>query len=191
MINLPNKTRIAGALLMIEDCLRSQQLAEFYIVMRLAYSLSFHSQGDRPEVRAEMFYCLSTTKVHYKNATTFEVVDLEKDWPAATPFKDLPRKRMTIDKNETSYPQMTEHSVILVSYFQDSFEEYFVDMNGDRLDAMIANPLFAAFLGDIEVLHEEDGKELVERTKQLFKDEMNKVARKVPTANETTEDLSD
>eukprot|EP00986_Skeletonema_menzelii_P010506 scaffold5115_cov146-Skeletonema_menzelii.AAC.6 len=215
MINLPNKTRIAGVLLMIEDCLRSvhalrfyslqctnfyhlclspaewQQLAEFHAVMSIAYSLSFHSQSDRPEVGAEMFYRLSTTKVHYENATTFEVVDIEKDWPATTPFKDLPRKKMTIDKNETSYPQMTENSVILVSRFQDSFEEYFGEVNDDRLVAMISNPLFVAFLGDIEVLREEDGKELVERAKQLFKDEMKKVARKVPTANETTEDSSD
>eukprot|EP00957_Ditylum_brightwellii_P059183 4491768-Ditylum_brightwellii.AAC.1 len=68
MINLPNKTHIAEVLLMIEDCFRSvhalrfyclqcssfyqlclsptewQQLAEFYAVMSLAYSLSFHSQ---------------------------------------------------------------------------------------------------------------------------------------------------
>lgn len=215
MINLPNKTRIAGVLLMIEDCLRSvhslrryslqctnfydyclspaewQQLAEFYAVMSLAYSLSFHSQGDRPEVASEMFYRLSTTKLHYETTTTFEVVDLEKDWPATTPFKDLPRKKMTIDKNDTSYHKMTENSAILVSRFQVSFEEYFGDVNGDRLVAMIANPLFAAFLGDIEVLREDDGEELVERAKQLYIDEMKRVARKVPTANETTEDSSD
>ena len=121
MITIPNCTCFAGALLLIQDLLRSMHALHFYAtkhgdfesenlllaewkilvefegIMRKAHELCFIVQGRRPEIAAELIVLLTLLKVHYEEGNVFYVIDTscEKSWPATTPFRDLPRFKMT------------------------------------------------------------------------------------------------
>ena len=99
MITLSNTTRVAGALLLIQDSIQSmhalchyitksgnfepknlthaewKQVVKFEAIMRRAHLLCFDSQGDHMEVATEMILQLALLKVHYEEDTMYDVVD--------------------------------------------------------------------------------------------------------------------
>ena len=121
MITIPNTTCVAGALLLVQDTIPSmyalcfyvtkrgsfgsknlllwewKQVTEFGAIMRKAHEICFIAQGNYVEVSTEMILLLTLVKVHYKEGSEFDGIDTscEKDWPATTTFKDLPRVKIT------------------------------------------------------------------------------------------------
>ena len=124
MIKLPNDTRVAGALLLIQDALRSlfalryfatvnegldkmmikpeqwRQLAQFEAIMRPGMKLCFDVQGDRPEIAGETVLALAILKSDFAEENIYKVVDVDAaGWSADTPFNSLPMVEMTNDPN--------------------------------------------------------------------------------------------
>jgi hypothetical protein len=216
MINMPATTRVSGALLLIQDFLRSmhallfyatktdgfesiclarsqcKQLAEFEAIMRKAHLLGFQVQTDRPEVAAELPLLLTLLITHYTEDTEYEVVDTSQDWSPSTKFEDLPRRTMTICEDDASddMPLMSSNSRVLVEKYIQSYEEYFGEgkVNPDRLLAQITHP----FLGtdgfdELEILRPDDGKDLRTQAKDLLKNEILGRIKHVQTTSSTTE----
>jgi hypothetical protein len=118
---LPNSTRIAGVLLVIQHALRSmhalrlyasdctalenkiltlaqwEQMAQFESVIRKAMYFCFDVQGNRVEIAGEMPLTLLVLWANYKYKKEYDVVDVNsKDkWTADTSFDNLPRVKMT------------------------------------------------------------------------------------------------
>ena len=203
VLRIPNETRVAGVLLLLQDLLCSfhticeyghkctafsslvltrrqwQQLAEFEAIIRAAYTLCFESQGDRPEVSAEMTYRLANVNMTYQDETRFNVVNLNAaKWPATTPFNDLPTVHMTTDAGQDpELSPMSDHSVELTGRLVTSYEEYFSEPNLDRCAAMIAHPLFAGSgFEELKIIREEegDGDTLFEAASEFFLEAMVK-----------------
>lgn len=122
---IPNSTRVAGALLLIQDLLRLihaldyfsckcekykklqlnrdqwRQLAQFESIMRPAMVICFDSQGDRPEIAGEMVLAIILIHANYKQERFYDVVDVDRKggWQPNKKFHELPRVRMTTDRN--------------------------------------------------------------------------------------------
>ena len=122
-VQLPNHTRIAGVLILIQGSLRSMhalfqysasytplrakllssqqwaQLAQFEAIMYRGFRLCFESQGHRIEIAGEMILAIIIARSEYKFGKKYEVIDTEatEGWPATTPCHKLPRITMTID----------------------------------------------------------------------------------------------
>lgn len=78
---------------------------------------------------------------------------------------------------------MHEHAIELAARHVESFDEYFAQIPGDRLLAMMVHPLLATrgFADIIKLLDDElndDGAQLLERAKKLLYDQIVKVARR-------------
>ena len=140
MVPLPNHTRIGGALILIQACLRSmspmlyyatvsstfdskclrrhewKQLAQFEAVMRRGMLHCFDCQGDRPEIAGEMVLALLELQADYEFDPVYEVVDIDsiKKWTADKPFEKLPRIKMTTDSTHDTIPTMSCASIELV-----------------------------------------------------------------------------
>ena len=120
MINLPNDTRVAGALLMIQDTLRSmcalryyasrctalerimigreqwRQLAQFEAIMTPGMKLCFDVQGDRAEIAGETVLVLTMLKVDFEEQHVWSVVNVDANgWNVSDPFHTLPMVKMT------------------------------------------------------------------------------------------------
>ena len=120
VVNLPGGTRVGEKMLLYQDLLRSmhamryfatvsedyekishsraewRQIAQFESVTRRALQLCFATQGNRPEIAAEMPLVIAELKFEYRFAPTYDVVDVDADaWEATTPFQELPRIEMT------------------------------------------------------------------------------------------------
>ena len=125
VVSLPNGTRVGGALLLIQNLLRSvsalryystmcdpfeklnltrdewRQLSQFEAIMRKSLLLCFDTQGDRPEIAAEIVLTIAELKSQYLYTDTYEVVNVDNgSWEATTLFKDLPRVTMTTNKEK-------------------------------------------------------------------------------------------
>ena len=118
--DLPNDTRVAGALNLIRDALRHafamqcyaetndafankvlskrewKQLAEFEAIMSPSGAFCFTSQSDRLEAFGETVIELLRMKDVYDNETVYEVVDMtsRSEWSADTPLDSLPRIKL-------------------------------------------------------------------------------------------------
>lgn len=129
---IPNKTRVAGALLIVQGSLRSmhslryytlecssfqkmflnrdewRQLAQFEAVMKPAMLLCFYAQGDRPEIAAEMVLVVIHLMMKYKYLDEYEVVDVtsSEHWTAMTPFHELPVIKMTTSPDKARLSKM-------------------------------------------------------------------------------------
>lgn len=206
-ISLPNSTRVAGAWLLIQDTLRSKhslelfahinskfrevflcqndwkQLAQFEAIMRAGMSLCFDTQSDRVEVAGEMVLALIMTMKAFEFDKTYEVVDLvgDEEWPANTPFRDLPKIKMTVDFElavKEKLPMMTDESIVLISKYQQAFKEYFDQFSDMRLLALGVNPLLATEgFKDIKALLGKEGKDLIRRAKKLVEDLVNEFTK--------------
>ena len=119
--SLPAKTRVAGAFLVHQDSLRSMHAWRFYAnrcdkferlcpiraqwrnvaqyesVMRVGGNMCFQSQQDRVETSGEMVLAVVLLKANYVDQKVYDVVDVDQEWKATTPFSELPRVQMTID----------------------------------------------------------------------------------------------
>jgi hypothetical protein len=121
--SLPCTTRVAGALIVHQQSLRSMHawrfyssccdgfeallptraqwrcIAQFEAVMRSGMALCFHSQKDRVETAGEMVLALVELSANYQSHDVYEVVHVDGDaWLATTSFDDIPRVKMTISK---------------------------------------------------------------------------------------------
>ena len=123
--DLPNDTRVGGSYNLLRDALRSmfalcyyaeqnrmfyginlskaqwKQIAQFVAIMSRSVNICFVSQKDRVETAGEMIIELIRLKEYYDCTEIYEVVDVnsKKEWPADTPFKDLPRVKMAISED--------------------------------------------------------------------------------------------
>eukprot|EP00984_Skeletonema_dohrnii_P009246 scaffold3526_cov72-Skeletonema_dohrnii-CCMP3373.AAC.2 len=134
-------------------------------------------RSDRPEVSAEMILRLTLAKAYYTENEIFEVVDLTKEWPATTPFGDLPTVTMTTNAMNMNHPVMSDASIKLTSRLLESYEEYFSEPNPDRLAAMAVHPFLSGVgFEELQILREDDGETLVEQAKDILLKAMMKTA---------------
>ena len=128
IVGLPNHTRVGGAIILLQESLRSfhglryygtqrlsfsnvmptishwRQLAEFEAIMRPAKQLCFDFQRDRVETGGEMILSLIDLQVDYDDVKVYDVVDVNvgTEWAPTELFNNLPRKKMTTDSNIAS-----------------------------------------------------------------------------------------
>ena len=128
IVGLPNHTRVGGAIILLQESLRSlhglryyatqrlafsnlmppmshwRQLAEFEAIMRPAKRLCFDFQRDRVETGGEMILSLIDLQVDYDDMKIYDVVDVDTatDWPPTELFDKLPRIKMTTDSKISS-----------------------------------------------------------------------------------------
>ena len=128
VVSLPNSTRVAGALILLQDSIRSlhslcyyalkcekfealclnriqwKQLTQFEAVMNPAMRLCFDSQGDRPEIAGEMPLTVIHLKVGYQYQEVYDVVDVDfvSEWVANIPFYQLPTIKMTTNPEKAT-----------------------------------------------------------------------------------------
>ena len=121
VVNLPNKTRVVGAMNVMQESLRSmfamkqyatvcekfeqlqlvrskwRKLAEFEAVARPSVRICFSAQSNRPEAGGEIVLDLIDLKVKNEEKKIYDVVDTDNKeaWFATKQFKDLPTKKMT------------------------------------------------------------------------------------------------
>jgi len=155
--------------------------------MSRAHILCYDVQPDRPEVAAEVIFLTITLMVEYDENKEYKVVDTPQNWRGTTPFKTLPRVRMTTNPTRScvDLPLMTYHSIALVKRYKESIEEFFGKENPDRLLAMILNPFMAIHgFGELNELRD-DGNELFEKAKVLLSDMMMKEVVKTKPVSTT------
>ena len=123
IVGLPNHTRVGGAIILLQESIRSlhalryyatqrqtfsnimphmshwRQLAEFEAIMRPAKGLCFDFQRDRVETGGEMILGLIDLQVDYDDVKIYDVVDVDSktEWKPEKLFDELPRKKMTTD----------------------------------------------------------------------------------------------
>ena len=127
VVELPNKTRVAGSIILLQRFLRSlhglryyatqritfapkmlsplqcRQVAEFEAVMRPAQKICFDFQSNRVEVAAETVLTIIKLKVDYQDDKVYDVIDVSSsdEWEPTRRYEDLPTKKIAVD-NETA-----------------------------------------------------------------------------------------
>ena len=74
-----------------------RHVAQFEAVMRVGAYMCFYSQQDRVETSGEMVLAVVLLRANYVGKKIYDVVDVDQEWKATTPFSKLPRVQMTTD----------------------------------------------------------------------------------------------
>ena len=105
-------------------------------------------------------------KMAYEETIIFDVIDTTQSWSADIPFPELPRVKMTRELNQDN--SLSSASIKLIKRFLTSYDEYFAQLNPDRLLAMMVHPIMAKHaFAELQIMRDDDGK-MFEEAKDLL-----------------------
>ena len=120
-------------------------------------------------------------KMAYEETIIFDVIDTTQSWSADIPFRELPCVKMTRELNQDN--SLSSASIELIKRFLTSYDEYFAQLNPDRLLAMMVHPIMAKHaFAELQIMRDDDGK-MFEEAKNILIRCTNKATKKMKFKN--------